>query len=178
MNAPTVHLHALELGGNAGIKDSLLHILRNARTVIQKDKRADAIFLGRGEIDLVGAGIASITEHFDDDVLDMLNVVLSLAPLGLRNAEADIPLAKVLLDAKVALPDIDAINEMSSFASHMLFSDIDSAALANHDDAHLTGILHLFLDLMGDIVSQDRGLGIGDLVGWTMTWTSRPACMA
>ena len=46
----------------------------------------------------------------------------------------------------------------------MLFSDIDSAALANHDDAHLTGILHLFLDLMGDIVSQDRGLGIGDLV--------------
>ena len=104
MNAPTVHLHALELGGNAGIKDSLLHILRNARTVIQKDKRADASFLGRGEIDLVGAGIASITEHFDDDVLDMLNVVLSLAPLGLRNAEADIPLAKVLLDAKVALP--------------------------------------------------------------------------
>ena len=104
VNAPTVHLHALELGGNAGIKDSLLHILRNARTVIQKDKRADAIFLGRGEIDLVGAGIASITEHFDDDVLDMLNVVLSLAPLGLRNAEADIPLAKVLLDAKVALP--------------------------------------------------------------------------
>lgn len=63
-------------------------------------------------------------------------------------------LAKVLLDAKVALPDIDAINEMSSFASLMLFSDIDSAALANHDDAHLTGILHLFLDLMGDIVSQ------------------------
>ena len=61
-------------------------------------------------------------------------------------------------------PDIDAINEMSSFASLMLFSDIDSAALANHDDAHLTGILHLFLDLMGDIVSQDRGLGIGDLV--------------
>ena len=53
---------------------------------------------------------------------------------------------------------------MSSFASLMLFSDIDSAALANHDDAHLTGILHLFLDLMGDIVSQDRGLGIGDLV--------------
>ena len=61
-------------------------------------------------------------------------------------------------------PDIDAINEMSSFASLMLFSDIDSAALANHDDAHLTGILHLFLDLMGDIVSQDRGLGIGNLV--------------
>ena len=28
--------------------------------------------------------------------------------------------------------------------SFMLFSDIDSAALANHDDAHLTGILHLF----------------------------------
>ena len=46
----------------------------------------------------------------------------------------------------------------------MLFSDIDSTALANHDDAHLTGILHLFLDLTGDIVSQNRGLGIGDLV--------------
>ena len=104
VNAPTVHLHALELGGNAGIEDSLLHILRNARTVIQKDKRADAIFLGRGEIDLVGAGISSIAEHFYDDILDILNVVFCLAPLSLRNAEADIPLAKVLLDAKVALP--------------------------------------------------------------------------
>ena len=81
-----------------------MHILRNTRAVIQKNKRTDAIFLGRSEKDLVGAGIASITEHFDDDILDMLNVVLCLAPLGLRNAEADIPLAKVLLDAKVALP--------------------------------------------------------------------------
>ena len=46
----------------------------------------------------------SVPETFDDDILDILNVVLCLAPLGLRNAEADIPLAKVLLDAKVALP--------------------------------------------------------------------------
>ena len=46
----------------------------------------------------------------------------------------------------------------------MLFSDIDGTALANHDDAHLTGILHLFLDLMGDIVRKHRGLSIGDLV--------------
>ena len=34
----------------------------------------------------------------------MLNVMLGLTALGLRNAEADIPLAKVFLDAKVALP--------------------------------------------------------------------------
>ena len=46
----------------------------------------------------------------------------------------------------------------------MLFSDIDGTALANHDNAHLTGILHLFLDLVGDIVRKHRGLGIGDLV--------------
>ena len=46
----------------------------------------------------------------------------------------------------------------------MLFSDIDGTALANHDNANLTGILHLFLDLMGDIVRKHRGLGIGDLV--------------
>ena len=104
MNAPAIHLHALELGGNAGIEDALLHILRHARPVIQKDERTDAIFLGRGEIDLVGAGITSVAQHFDDNILDMLDVVLCLAPLGLRNAEADIPLAKVLLDAKVALP--------------------------------------------------------------------------
>ena len=104
VNAPAIHLHALELGGNAGIEDALLHILRHARPVIQKDERTDAIFLGRGEIDLVGAGITSVAQHFDDNILDMLDVVLCLAPLGLRNAEADIPLAKVLLDAKVALP--------------------------------------------------------------------------
>ncbi len=141
-----------------------MHILRNTRAVIQKDKRADAIFLGRGEIDLVGAGIASITEHFDDDILDMLNVVLCLAPLGLRNAEADIPLAKVLLDAKVALPDIDAINEMSSFASLMLFSNIDSAALANHDDLHLAGILAFRFRFDGRYREPNRRLGFIDLL--------------
>ena len=104
MYAPTVHLHALELRRDAGIEDTLLHIQRNTRTIVQEDERADAILFGRGEIDLVGAGITSITQHLDNNVLDMLNVVLCLAPLGLRNAEADIPLAKVLLDAKVALP--------------------------------------------------------------------------
>ena len=104
VNTPTVHLHALKLGSNAGIEDALLHILRHTRAVIQKDERTDTIFLGRSEIDLVGAGITSVAQHFDDNILDMLNVVLCLAPFSFRNAEADIPLAKVLLDAKVALP--------------------------------------------------------------------------
>ena len=104
MNTPTVHFHALELGGNTGIEDTLLHILRHTRTVIQEEEGANTLLLGRGEIDLVGTSIASITEHFDDDILDMLNVVFGLTALGLRNAEADIPLAKVFLDAKVALP--------------------------------------------------------------------------
>lgn len=80
VNAPTIHLHTLELGGNAGIEDALLHILRHARAVIQKDERTNAIFLGRGEIDLVGAGITSVAQHFDDNILDMLDVVLCLAP--------------------------------------------------------------------------------------------------
>ena len=104
MDTPAIHFHALELGGDTGIEDALLHFLRHARTVIQEEEGANTLLLGRGKIDLIGAGIASITQHLDDNVLDMLNVMLSLTALGLRNTEADIPLAKVLLDAKVALP--------------------------------------------------------------------------
>ena len=54
---------------------------------------------------------------------------------------------------------------MSSFVSLMLFRNIYSAALANHHDAHLTGIFHFLLDLMGDIMSKNRGLCVGNLVG-------------
>lgn len=104
MNTPTVHFHALELGSDTSIEDTLLHILRHTRTVIQEEEGANTLLLGRGKIDLIGSGIASITQHLDDNVLYMLNVMLGLTALGLRNAEADIPLAKVFVDAKVALP--------------------------------------------------------------------------
>ena len=104
VNTPTVHFHALELGSDTGIEDTLLHILRHTRTVIQEEEGANTLLLGRGKIDLIGSGIASIAQHLDDNVLYMLNVMLGLTALGLRNAEADIPLAKVFLDAKVALP--------------------------------------------------------------------------
>ena len=104
VNTPTVHFHALKLGGDTGIENTLLHVLRHTRTVIQEEEGANTLLLGRGEIDLIGSSIASITQHLDDNVLYMLNVMLGLTALGLRNAEADIPLAKVFLDAKVALP--------------------------------------------------------------------------
>ena len=57
------------------------------------------------------------------------------------------------------------MNEMSSFVSFMLFRNVYSTALANHHDAHLTGIFHLFLDLMSNVVSENRGLSVRDLVG-------------
>ena len=46
---------------------------------------------------------------------------------------------------------------MRSFPSAMrryLLGDVDGAALANDDDAHLTGVLHLLLDLLRDIVRE------------------------
>ncbi len=46
-----------------------------------------------------------------------------------------------------------------------LLRDVNGARLANDDDADLAGILHLVLDLLGNVVGQNRGLGIGDLLG-------------
>ena len=65
-----------------------------------------ALFLG---IALVVGGeryrnIRNLIGELQELCLMIVGWIMRLAPLGLRNAEADIPLAKVLLDAKVALP--------------------------------------------------------------------------
>ncbi len=53
---------------------------------------------------------------------------------------------------------------MSSSAIKRLLRHTDRAGLADNDHADLAGILHLVLDLLGDVVGKDRGLSIGDLL--------------
>ena len=47
----------------------------------------------------------------------------------------------------------------------MLLRDANGPGFANHDNANLAGILHLVLDLLGDIVCENGCLGVRDLLG-------------
>ena len=47
---------------------------------------------------------------------------------------------------------------------HGLLGQALCAGLADHDDMDLAGVLHLVLDLLGDVVGEDGCLGVVDLV--------------
>ncbi len=100
MHAPAVHVHRLELGGHARVKDALLHVIGDTVAVVEHDERAHAT-LDRGcHEDLVRACVARVAQHLDDDVLDAADIMLGLAPLGLGDTKADESLAEVLLDTQ------------------------------------------------------------------------------
>ena len=104
MYAPSIHVHALELGGDAGVEYAVLHICGYARAVIEQKDAALRIGLSEGEVDRASPGIASVPQRLDDDVLDVLDIVLGLPALGLGHAEANVPLTEVLLDAEIRFP--------------------------------------------------------------------------
>ena len=83
MDTPFVHTHAFELGCDARIKDAITHILWNSRSVIEEKEGANTLLLTRGEVDIASTCVACISQHFDDDVLDMLDIVFGLTALSL-----------------------------------------------------------------------------------------------
>lgn len=103
MNAPTVHVNALELRRHACLEHTLLHVFRDARPVVENRYGAKVALAAGGDIDMLGTGIARVPEHLDDDILGAANIVLGLAPLGLRHAKTNIAFAEVLLNSKATL---------------------------------------------------------------------------
>ena len=93
----------LELGCNARIEDTITHILRHTGSVIEEKEGANTLLLTRGEVDIASTRVACVSQHFDNDVLDMLDIVFGLTALCLGNAQANEAVAEVLLDAKVSL---------------------------------------------------------------------------
>ena len=91
------------LDGDARLKDAVLHILGDAAPIIDDDDLTEVVVTVRRNVDVLSAGIARIAQQLDDHILDMLDIVLSLPALSLRDTQADIALAEVLLDAQVGL---------------------------------------------------------------------------
>ena len=90
--------------------------------------------------------------------------MLGLASLSLGDAKAYESISEVFL-RRVTCPHRTSSNKRNQIAGifHIL-GGIHSAALANHDDANLARMLHFVFDLLGDIMSENRGLSIGYLV--------------
>ena len=103
VNTPSVHMHGLELGGDARLEDVLLHIYGNTAPVVDDDQGAVRIGLAYRKEDVARAGIAGVAQKLDNDVLDMLDIVPCLATLSLGHAQADEALTQVLLDAQIGL---------------------------------------------------------------------------
>ena len=104
VDSPSVHLHGLQFGGDARIENALAHLLGHTGAVIDEEEGANTLLLARRDVYRTGARIAGISQHLDDDVLDLLDIVLGLTSLGLGHAQADEPVAQVLLDAEIPLP--------------------------------------------------------------------------
>ena len=81
MHTPLIHFHGFKFRGDARIEDALPHVLRDTGPIVKKKQRPNAVLFSCGEKNAARARVASVAQHFDNDVLDMLDVVLCLATL-------------------------------------------------------------------------------------------------
>lgn len=86
--------------------------------------------------------------------------------------------SEVILDPETALAAHIVYEIAEGIAFHGLLGVVDRTALADDDDFHLARILHLVLDLLGDVVGKTTDSASSTTSGSTMTRTSRPAWMA
>ena len=93
VNAPLVHLHGLELGGDAGVEYALPHAHRDTGTVVKEEESANTLLFRCCDIDPIGSSVTSVSEHLDNDILDTLNVVLSLTALSFGNSKLYVAVA-------------------------------------------------------------------------------------
>ena len=183
MHAPAVHVDALELGGDARLEDAVLHVLRDAGAVVDHDEGPQVSLARGGHVDVPGAGVPCVAEHFDDDVLDAANVVLGLSPLGLGHTKANVPLAEVLLDAKGTLASHggDEAKEVVAAVSH---GNGSYFAIPRARDSRMTttrtwpgysisSSICLAMSWARTVASASEIFS-----GSTMTCSSRPACIA
>ena len=131
--------------------------------------KGQAIFR-RGQIDVANTRVARVSQKLDDGILDTADVMTGLPAFCLGHPEAHVAPTEVLLHPKRALLpcggyEINQLGYIGHLGSPTLLCDVDSARLADDDDAHLTGILHLALDLPGDVVGKDCGRRIGYPLG-------------
>ena len=60
MDTPAVNVDTFELRGNARLEDMLLHVLRNARAIVEDGRGAKVPFTRRGKVDALCAGIPRV----------------------------------------------------------------------------------------------------------------------
>ena len=84
MHTPAVHVHGLELACDARVKDLLGNGGRHAVTVVDDDQVASGAVTGARHKHMLGMGVAGVTHHLADGVLNVLDVLFCLATLSLR----------------------------------------------------------------------------------------------
>ena len=84
MHTPAVHVHGLELACNARVKDLLGNGRRHAIAVVDDDQVAASTVTGARHKHMLGMGVAGVTHHLANGVLNVLDVLFCLATLSLR----------------------------------------------------------------------------------------------
>ena len=166
VDAPGVHVDRVELAGDAGLEDALPHGARDAAAIVDDAQAALRAFTRRGDENGFGSRIAGVAQHLDDHVLGAANIVLGLTSLGLGAAKTNEAISEVVLDSEMAFAG-DLFDELFEIVLRHggLLGNAYRAALANDDDLHLAGVLHLVFDLLRYIVGQDLGGGLVDDLG-------------
>ena len=100
MHAPIVHGHRIELRSHARFEYSIAQTLWHAIAIVGHDNAPRRARPRRSHDDRSGMGVTRIAEHFDNCIFDAANVLLRLAALGFRHAQANEAIAQIVFNAK------------------------------------------------------------------------------
>lgn len=86
MHTPAIHVHRLKLARDARLKDFLGYGGGDTVAVIDDKKAAKAALARACNKNMGRMGVAGIANHLADRILNILDVVLGLTALSLRDA--------------------------------------------------------------------------------------------
>ena len=103
MDTPLVHMHGVELGGDARLEYALVHGGGHSVAVVDHDDPATLPLARDGHEDALRMGVTRVAQHLYDDVLGGTDIVSRLATLRLGALQTDEAIPEVGLDPEMAV---------------------------------------------------------------------------
>lgn len=135
-----------------------MHRSWNARAIVNADDGSLVLIARKGKKNSVRTRIPGVPQKLNNDVFCGTNVLSCLPSLSFSAAKTNEAASEVSFDSEAAIANRFLYECRQIFVSQreiaILFGIVHGATFANNHDFHLTGVLHLVFNLLGNVMRE------------------------